>query len=72
MTQRSRKWSARIVTISFTTSLCLTSLRSSAVADPPKTSTPIEHLIVVVGENHSFDNIFATYALKFKRDTLIF
>ena len=25
------------------------------------TATPIEHLIVVVGENLSFDNLFATY-----------
>ena len=25
------------------------------------TTTPIEHLIVVVGENISFDNLFATY-----------
>jgi phospholipase C len=26
-----------------------------------KTDTPIKHLIVLIGENHSFDNIFATY-----------
>jgi len=26
-----------------------------------RTRTPIKHLIVVVGENHSFDNVFATY-----------
>lgn len=26
-----------------------------------RTRTPIKHLIVVIGENHSFDNIFATY-----------
>jgi hypothetical protein len=25
------------------------------------TQTPIKHLIVIVGENHSFDNVFATY-----------
>jgi phospholipase C len=25
------------------------------------TTTPIKHLIVIVGENHSFDNVFATY-----------
>ena len=34
-------------------------------AEPPVgprvTATPIEHLIVVVGENLSFDNLFATY-----------
>jgi phospholipase C len=27
----------------------------------PATSTPIKHVIVIIGENHSFDNIFATY-----------
>jgi phospholipase C len=27
----------------------------------PNSRTPIKHLIVVVGENHSFDNVFATY-----------
>jgi phospholipase C len=26
--------------------------------------TPIEHLIVLIGENHSFDNVFATYRSK--------
>jgi phospholipase C len=29
-----------------------------------KTDTPIKHLIVLIGENHSFDNIFATYQPK--------
>jgi len=27
----------------------------------PRTTTPIEHLIVVVGENLSFDNLFGIY-----------
>jgi phospholipase C len=27
----------------------------------PPTTTPIKHLIVVIGENRSFDNVFATY-----------
>jgi len=30
-------------------------------ASTAKTITPIEHLIVLIGENHSFDNVFATY-----------
>lgn len=30
-------------------------------ADKPKAVTPIEHVIVIVGENRSFDNMFATY-----------
>jgi phospholipase C len=25
------------------------------------TSTPIKHVVVIIGENHSFDNVFATY-----------
>ena len=25
------------------------------------TTTPIKHVIVIIGENHSFDNVFATY-----------
>ena len=27
----------------------------------PPTRSPIKHLIVVIGENRSFDNLFATY-----------
>ena len=27
----------------------------------PRTTTPIKHVIVIIGENHSFDNVFATY-----------
>ena len=33
-------------------------------ADSATTKTPIKHLIVIVGENHSFDNLFATYKPK--------
>jgi phospholipase C len=25
------------------------------------TTTPIKHVVVIIGENHSFDNVFATY-----------
>jgi acid phosphatase len=34
------------------------------VAAQPTTTTPIEHLIVVIGENISFDNLFGTYRPK--------
>ena len=33
---------------------------ASAAAGAP-TATPIKHVIVIIGENHSFDNVFATY-----------
>jgi hypothetical protein len=34
---------------------------ASANAAPAQTTTPIRHLIVVVGENVSFDTLFGTY-----------
>jgi phospholipase C len=42
-------------------------MANTACADPPKkdaTGTPIQHLIVVVGENHTFDNVYGTYQPK--------
>jgi phospholipase C len=35
---------------------------ASAAASRGTTATPIEHLIVIIGENRSFDHVFATYA----------
>jgi len=40
--------------------VCVTSV--PAAADGPK--TPIRHVIVIVGENHSFDNLFGGYQPK--------
>ena len=39
---------------------------NAAYGDPPRhgTTTPIEHLIVIVGENHTFDNVYGTYQPK--------
>jgi phospholipase C len=33
----------------------------AAADDAVKTATPIKHLIVLIGENRTFDNIYATY-----------
>src|SRR5580704_17428169 len=35
--------------------------------DKTKTATPIKHVIIIVGENRSFDHLYATYVPK-KRD----
>src|SRR5271166_751847 len=43
--------------------LALLALGPSGAAQPAPT-TPIEHLIVVIGENLSFDNLFGTYEPK--------
>jgi acid phosphatase len=37
---------------------------SVAPAFAGSTATPIEHVIVIVGENHTFDNLFGTYKPK--------
>jgi acid phosphatase len=34
---------------------------TAAPAGLGTTTTPIKHVIVIIGENHSFDNLFATY-----------
>ncbi len=42
-------------------------LASSAQAQSTndgKTTTPIKHVIVIIGENRSFDHVFATYVPK--------
>jgi len=40
--------------------LAAAALAATAMA-APGTATPIKHVIVIIGENHSFDNVFATY-----------
>ena len=44
----------------------LGALGSPVLADdrPGDTATPIKHVIVLIGENRSFDNVFATYVPK--------
>ncbi|MFO1101974.1 MAG: alkaline phosphatase family protein [Methylocystis sp.] len=37
---------------------------SPALAQPESPTTPIRHVIIVVGENHTFDNLFGTYQPK--------
>jgi phospholipase C len=34
---------------------------TAAAGHPHGTTTPIKHVIVIIGENHSFDNVFGTY-----------
>jgi len=49
--------------VSMSTSVSTANTSSSATgsANDANTTTPIKHVIVVIGENHSFDNLFATY-----------
>ena len=40
---------------------CVGAEQAIAQTNDGDTTTPIKHLIVVIGENHGFDNVFATY-----------
>ena len=39
-------------------------VRAEDAKDPIKTASPIKHVIIIVGENRSFDHLFATYKPK--------
>ncbi|MGJ4892885.1 alkaline phosphatase family protein [Bradyrhizobium sp. HKCCYLRH3099] len=58
----------RIVTRSKAIALATTAVLTATSVAPafagPATSTPIEHVIIIVGENHTFDNLFGTYKPK--------
>ena len=53
----------RFVAVALAVSLtgCGGTASSPPGPDVGKTATPIKHVIIVVGENHGFDNLFATY-----------
>ncbi|HEY0766844.1 MAG TPA: alkaline phosphatase family protein, partial [Steroidobacteraceae bacterium] len=37
------------------------SAQPASVDEDSATTTPIKHVIIIVGENHTFDNLFGTY-----------
>jgi phospholipase C len=39
--------------------------------DGSKTATPIKHVIIIVGENRSFDHLFATYVPKDRHERVL-
>ena len=42
-----------------------------AATDRLKTATPIKHVIIIVGENRSFDHLFATYKPKSRHERVL-
>jgi phospholipase C len=46
-------------------------LASTAAANDNATSTPIKHVIIIIGENRSFDHVFATYVPVNKQDKVL-
>jgi phospholipase C len=65
------RWPRRAaICLALLASSALVCIASSHAADPDKsvdkipTASPIKHVIIIVGENRSFDHLFATYAPK--------
>src|SRR2546423_11341522 len=61
-------WRTRIPAVASAAMLCaFASTAPAQAADPDapvdaiRTATPIKHVIIIVGENRSFDHLFATY-----------
>jgi acid phosphatase len=64
ISSRLRDSLARLRVWVFPLASALLALGAAAAQAQAATTTPIEHLIVVVGENLSFDNLFGTYQPK--------
>src|SRR5579864_1770302 len=74
-----RKWRAKTIAYASILAFSVFGLGASAhaQADPDKavdsikTATPIKHVIIIVGENRSFDHIFATYEPKDRHEKVL-
>src|SRR5262249_13632952 len=64
---RSRSTALALLATSVAVIASTVSASGSTTAAPTstvKTTTPIKHVFVIIGENHTFDNVFATYSPK--------
>jgi phospholipase C len=60
-----RKKSIAAITVASTLASPFGTVGAHADQDPrPRTATPIKHVIVIIGENRTFDNVYATYVPK--------
>jgi phospholipase C len=74
-----RKWRATTIACASILAFSVFGLGASAQAqadpdkavDSIKTVTPIKHVIIIVGENRSFDHIFATYEPKDRHEKVL-
>src|SRR6202166_1119512 len=72
------KWQAKAATFASIFALSAFGFGASALAAAEadksvpaiKTATPIKHVIIIVGENRSFDHLFATYQPKHKNESV--
>lgn len=55
---------AHLTAASMVLSPVLASAPAVAKSDTTTPATPIEHIVLIIGENHSFDNLYGTYVPK--------
>jgi len=58
-TKLSETWKTKLAALTATT--FLTTLAAPSIADTTSTQTPIKHVVIIFGENESFDHYFGTY-----------
>jgi phospholipase C len=51
--------------------MAVTTASIAAAAAESPTATPIKHVIIIIGENRSFDHVFATYTPVNRKDTVL-
>jgi phospholipase C len=56
-----KQWLLFLMMSIITSSICVESVLAQTTTATEQTTTPIKHLIVVVGENHTFDNLLGGY-----------
>jgi len=74
-----KKWRAKAATCAFLFAGSVFGFSAAAQAqqdpdkavDAIKTATPIKHVIIIVGENRSFDHLFATYVPKHEDESVL-
>jgi len=74
-----RKWCEKLTAFALTFAMSILGFSAPARAgsdpdtavDAIKTATPIKHVIIIVGENRSFDHLFATYVPKNRSERVL-
>ena len=61
LTRPTRVLGASGLALSALTAVAASAAGTAQAAVGPTTATPIKHVAVIILENHSFDNVFATY-----------
>jgi len=60
----------RYITVGAALASTLLNLGTPALAADPPTTTPIKHVIVIIGENRSFDHVFGSSSVLSKTSLL--